>query len=78
MAIAKLFMNGTSQAVRLPREFRFEGEKEVMIKRMGDVVMLIPKNKWESVFVNAVKGFPKDVEFDRVDNQSESGRKSVR
>jgi antitoxin VapB len=74
MTIAKLFMNGRSQAVRLPKEFRFENEDEVMIKRMGDVVMLIPKNKWEDIFVNALKSFPKDVEFERVENQAEPGR----
>lgn len=77
MTIAKLFMNGRSQAVRLPKEFRFEDDDEVMIKRMGDVVMLIPKNKWESIFINAVKTFPNDLEFDRVDNRSEPGREIV-
>ena len=35
-------MNGNSQAVRLPKDFRFE-EDEVVIKRVGHVVMLIPK-----------------------------------
>ena len=35
MDTAKLFINGRSQAVRLPKEFRFEGD-EVMIKRVGD------------------------------------------
>lgn len=74
MTIAKLFMNGRSQAVRLPKEFRFEDEDEVMIKRMGDVVMLIPKNRWEDIFINALKTFPKEVAFDRVDNQSDHGR----
>jgi antitoxin VapB len=38
---AKLFRNGRSQAVRLPREFRFEGE-EVRIRRVGDAVLLEP------------------------------------
>lgn len=74
MTMAKLFMNGRSQAVRLPREFRFEDEDEVIIKRMGDIVMLIPKHKWEDIFVNALKHFPEDVEFDRVDNKSDPGR----
>lgn len=74
MTIAKLFMNGRSQAVRLPKEFRFEDEDEVIIKRMGDVVMLIPKNKWENIIVNALESFPTDVEFDRVDNQTDAGR----
>jgi antitoxin VapB len=41
MNTAKLFMNGRSQAVRLPKEFRFDGD-EVFIKKVGDVVILIP------------------------------------
>ena len=42
MQTAKLFANGRSQAVRLPREFRFEGD-EVFIKRVGDAVVLLPR-----------------------------------
>ena len=38
---AKLFMNGQSQAVRLPKEFRFEGT-EVRIRRVGRAVILEP------------------------------------
>lgn len=38
---AKLFMNGRSQAVRLPKGFRFEGD-EVLVKRVGDAVVLLP------------------------------------
>lgn len=41
MATAKLFRNGRSQAVRLPREFRFEGT-EVSVRREGDAVILEP------------------------------------
>ncbi len=39
---AKLFLNGRSQAVRLPKEFRFEGELEVAISREGNKVILEP------------------------------------
>lgn len=47
MDSAKLFYNGLSQAVRLPREYRFEGE-EVYIKKIGSAVVLMPKEKvWE-------------------------------
>lgn len=50
MKIAKLFQNGQSQAVRLPKEFRFEGE-EVFIKKVGQVTILIPvKNSWQPLF----------------------------
>ncbi len=40
-AIAKLFRNGRSQAVRLPREFRFEGD-QVRVRRVGRGVILEP------------------------------------
>ncbi len=40
-ATAKLFTHGRSQAVRLPKEFRFKG-KEVRISRIGDRVILEP------------------------------------
>jgi len=40
--IAKLFRNGRSQAVRLPREFRFDGD-EVRIRQVGDGVLLEPR-----------------------------------
>jgi antitoxin VapB len=39
--IAKLFKNGRSQAVRLPREFRFEGDR-VRIRRVDKGVLLEP------------------------------------
>jgi antitoxin VapB len=46
---AKLFQNGSSQAVRLPKEYRFEGE-EVYINRIGNMVVLIPKDDpWRSL-----------------------------
>jgi antitoxin VapB len=40
-ARAKLFMHGRSQAVRLPKEFRFQG-KEVKVTKVGDAVLLEP------------------------------------
>ena len=50
MQTAKLFQNGQSQAVRLPKEFRFQGDK-VFIKRMGNAVVLLPyQDSWQSLF----------------------------
>ena len=43
MMTAKLFENGRSQAVRLPKEYRFDGD-EVAINKIGDVVILMPKD----------------------------------
>ncbi|RAX56791.1 hypothetical protein CCZ01_08390 [Helicobacter monodelphidis] len=44
--IAKLFQNGSSQAVRLPKEFRFDGISEVIAKKQGSSVILIPKDSF--------------------------------
>lgn len=58
MKTAKLFQNGQSQAVRLPKEFRFEGE-EVFIKKTGNVVMLIPiTHSWDSLLGSLDKFTP--------------------
>jgi antitoxin VapB len=48
---AKLFRNGRSQAVRLPKEFRFPGE-EVTLRREGDAVIMEPvrKRAWPKGF----------------------------
>ena len=48
-ATAKLFANGRSQAVRIPKAFEFEGVSEVVISRHGDGLLLVPVRKsWES------------------------------
>ena len=50
MQTAKIFQNGRSQAVRLPKEFRFEG-KEVYISKVGQKVILSAKpESWKDFF----------------------------
>jgi antitoxin VapB len=63
---AKLFMNGRSQAVRLPAEFRFEG-REVFIEKRGDAVILRPRPEgWDDFFARASQ-VPADFLADRDD-----------
>lgn len=58
MKTAKLFQNGQSQAVRLPKEFRFDDD-HVFIKKSGNVVMLIPaKGSWETLMKSLDKFSP--------------------
>lgn len=64
MKTAKLFTNGQSQAVRLPKEYRFSGE-EVGIMRVGEVVMLYPKDKEDKLFFSSLGGFTDDF-FDSI------------
>ncbi|MGN0203040.1 MAG: antitoxin [Coprococcus sp.] len=59
MMTAKLFQNGRSQAVRLPKECRFSGD-EVAVNKVGDIVILMPKeNKW-SGFLKSLELFSDD------------------
>ncbi len=58
---AKLFKTGRSQAVRLPKKFRFEGT-EVLIEKVGDSVVLTPKKKrWANLLV-ALEMFEGEIE----------------
>jgi len=59
MNTAKLFKNGKSQAVRLPKEFKFEGS-EVYIKRIGQNVMLIPMNDPWGTLIDSLDKFSDD------------------
>ena len=59
MNTAKLFENGRSQAVRLPKECRFSGE-EVIVNKIGELVTLMPEgNQWEG-FVRSLNLFSDD------------------
>ncbi|MCA1784890.1 MAG: antitoxin [Desulfobacteraceae bacterium] len=58
MLTAKIFKNGRSQAVRLPKDFRFDVE-EVFIKKVGNTVILSPKpDSWRDFFLSDVKADP--------------------
>ncbi len=65
MKTAKIFQNGQSQAVRLPKEFRFN-DSEVFIKKSGNVVQLIPRSdSWDSLF-DSLKKFSRDFMSERI------------
>ena len=61
---AKLFINGRSQAVRLPKEYRFKGS-EIYIKKFGDIVLLIPKYSEWKVMEKSLDYFTEDYLSDR-------------
>ena len=49
METAKIFTNGGSQAVRLPKTCRFNDD-EVLVNHIGDIVILFPKeDRWQSL-----------------------------
>ena len=76
MTVAKVFENGRSQAVRLPKEYRFSTD-EVMVNRIGDIVLLMPKgDKWDS-FMKAIDMFSDDFMAEGRDDQGVQERESL-
>ena len=56
---AKIFTNGRSQAIRLPKEYRFD-ESEVYINKIDEIVILIPKHKKMEILQKSLEKFTSD------------------
>jgi antitoxin VapB len=76
MKSAKLFKNGESQAVRLPKEFRFSGD-EVFIKRVGNAVVLLPKARSWDTLLESLGKFPSDFMTNREQPTEADRRESL-
>lgn len=60
---AKIFTNGGSQAVRLPKSCRFpDDQHEVVVRRVGKRVILEPADEWNSDFVGALGTWDEQIE----------------
>lgn len=60
METAKVFENGRSQAVRLPKKFRFD-VGEVVVQQLGEAVLLVPKEYLWKTFMDGLDGFTEDI-----------------
>ena len=59
---AKIFQNGGSQAVRLPKSCRFDdGQEEVIARRVGKKVILEPADSWSEEFLGCLGGWKEDI-----------------
>ena len=70
MKEAKLFKNGQSQAVRLPKEFRMPG-KTVYVRKLDSAVILIPKEKPWNLFLQGCIKFTEDFMENREQGKQE-------
>ncbi len=59
MKTAKIFQNGQSQAVRLPKEYRFSGNR-VLIKKAGNAVVLLPEKESWTPLLESLSQFSED------------------
>lgn len=76
MEVAKVFETGRSQAVRLPKKFRFD-DSEVLIHRLGDAVMLVPKDSAWKTFLEGLNGFSDDFFAEGRDQGEQQKRESL-
>lgn len=60
METAKIFENGRSQAVRLPKKYRFNTD-EVIVQQLGKAVLLVPKEDLWETFMDGLEAFTDDV-----------------
>jgi antitoxin VapB len=72
---AKIFINGRSQAVRLPKDLRFSG-KDVFIKKIGKMVVLLPKDDPWSSFIHSLDQFTDDF-MDHREQPEQSARRKI-
>ena len=75
MQTAKLFTNGRSQAVRLPKEYRFTGD-QVYIKKYQGIVMLLPKDSPWTSLMDSLEHFSSDFMAQR-DQPEQQQRESL-
>jgi antitoxin VapB len=60
---AKIFQNGGSQAVRLPKSCRFaDDQHEVLVRRIGRRVILEPADEWSEEFLAALGAWKEEIE----------------
>ena len=77
METAKLFVNGSSQAVRLPKSFRFEGT-EVLIKKVGQGVVLLPaRHPWKTL-IDSLDQFESGFRLERDQPKVQQSRKTLK
>jgi antitoxin VapB len=82
MTTAKLFQHGGSQAVRLPKAFRFEGT-EVVIEKRGDEVVLKPRHRPKFKTLNDVarymrENFPHGADFPDIEKPKEQQKRDLK
>ena len=76
METAKIFENGRSQAVRLPKKFRFSVD-EVVVQQLGEAVILVPKEALWQTFMEGLDSFTDDIFADGREQGSQGAREAL-
>jgi antitoxin VapB len=69
---AKLFRNGGSQAVRLPKDCRFpDDQNEVVVRKVGRQVVLEPVDEWPAAFLACLGAWAEPIQRPKGDSVSD-------
>lgn len=71
---ARLFTNGRSQAVRIPKAYQFKGVREVLIRKEGDALILVPARKTWTSYAGAAPPVGADFMVERPSLMDDDGR----
>ena len=71
---ARLFTKGRTQAVRIPRAYQFEGVSEVLIRKEGDALIIMPARKTWTSFVDDAPAVGDDFMAERPDMIDDDSR----
>lgn len=76
MTYARIFQSGNSQAVRLPKEFRFDIEEVEILRQGSDVILRVPKRSATGIF-DALAALPADFMADGRDDTPPQDREGL-
>lgn len=76
MATARVFKSGNSQAVRLPKEFRFEVDEVEILRRGDEIVLREPRRSAVGIF-HALASMPDDFLADGIDDPPPQKREGL-
>lgn len=75
METAKVFETGSGQSVCLPAQYRFQVD-EVLVRRLGDAMLLVPKDSLWQTFLDGLNGFTEDI-FEAGRDQGEQQERAL-
>ena len=71
---ARLFINGRSQAVRIPKAYQFTGVSEVLIRKEGDALIIVPARKTWPSYADEAPSVGADFMAERPELMDDDGR----
>ena len=77
LTVTHPFVSGRSQAIRIPKEYRFADDEELVINRIGDSIVITPKKALASSFFSGIRLLDDDFMKDGRPSEIPTGREAL-